>query len=71
VVSGVAAYLALSVAVSLVLAASLGRIGDEGSELIETEVWTNAPLGREALEVPRTVDAPSSPSEHAAALRRR
>jgi hypothetical protein len=71
VVIGAAAFLVLSVAVSIVLAAILGRIGSEVSQLIETEVWTNAPLEREALEVPRPVDAPPSRSEHAAASRHR
>jgi hypothetical protein len=71
VVSGAAAFLALSVAVSIVLAAILGRIGTEVSQLIETDVWTNAPLEREALEVPRLMEAPASRIEHAAASRRR
>jgi hypothetical protein len=70
VVIGAGAFLALSLAVSIVLAAILGRIGADVSQLIETEVWTNAPLEREALEEPRPVDAPSR-SEHAAASRRR
>ena len=70
-VIGAGAFLVLSVAVSIVLAAILGRIGGEVSQLIETEVWTNAPLEREALEVPRPVDAPPSRSEHATASRRR
>ncbi len=69
--SGAAAFLALSVAVSIVLGAILGRIGTEVSQLIETEVWSNAPLEREALEVPRGMDAPPSRSEHAEASRRR
>jgi hypothetical protein len=70
VVIGAGAFLVLSVAVSIVLAVILGRIGSEVSQLIETEVWTNAPLEREALEVPRPVDAPPSRSEHAASRRR-
>jgi hypothetical protein len=70
-VIGAGAFLVLSVAVSIVLAAILGRIGGEVSHLIETEVWTNAPLEREALEVPEPVDAPSSRSQHATASRRR
>jgi hypothetical protein len=65
----VGAFLVLSLAVSIVLAAILGRIGADVSQLIETEVWSNAPLEREALEEPRPVDAP--PSEHVAASRRR
>jgi hypothetical protein len=68
---GAGAFLVLSLAVSIVLAAILGRIGADVSELIETEVWTNAPLEREELEEPRPVDAPRSRSEHAAASRRR
>jgi hypothetical protein len=68
---GVGAFLVVSLAVSIVLAAILGRIGDDVSQLIETEVWTNAPLEREALEEPRPVEAPPSRSEHAAASRRR
>jgi hypothetical protein len=71
VVIGAGGFLVLSVAVSIVLAAILGRIGGEVSQLIETEVWTNAPLEREALEVPPRMEAPSSRSEHAAASRRR
>jgi hypothetical protein len=71
VVIGAGAWLVLSVAVSIVLAAILGRIGTEVSQLIETEVWTNAPLEREALEVARPVDAPPSRSERATASRRR
>lgn len=70
-VIGAGAFLVLSVAVSIVLAAILGRIGGEVSQLIETEVWTNAPLERETLEVPGPVDAPPSRSEHATASRRR
>src|SRR5437763_11155595 len=66
----VVAFLLLSVAVSFAVAAILGRIGAEVSQLIETEIWTKAPLGREALEVPDS-DARSSRSEHAAAPRRR
>jgi cytochrome P450 len=71
VVIGVGVFLVLSVAVSLALAAILGWIGAEVSRLIETEVWTDAPLEREALEAPRPVDAPSSLSERGAAARRR
>jgi hypothetical protein len=71
VVIGAGAFLVLSVAVSIVLAAILGRIGSEVSQLIETDVWTDAPLEREALEVPRSVGAPPSRSEHAAPSRRR
>jgi hypothetical protein len=74
VVIGAGAFLVLSVAVSIVLAAILGRIGSEVSQLIETDVWTDAPLEREALEVlevPQPVDAPPLRSEHAAASRRR
>jgi hypothetical protein len=71
VVIGAGGFLVLSVAVSIVLAAILGRIGAEVSQLVETEVWTNAPLEREALEVPPRMEAPSSRSEHAAASRRR
>jgi hypothetical protein len=67
----VGAFLALSLVVSIVLAAILGRIGADVSQLIETEVWANAPVVREALEVPRAVDAPSSRSEHATASPRR
>ena len=68
---GAGVFLVLSVAVSIVLAAILGRIGNEVSQLIETEVWTNAPLEREAVEVTRPVEAPPSRSEHAATLRHR
>ena len=68
---GAGAFLVLSLAVSIVLAAILGRIGTDVSQLIETEVWTNAPLEREELEEPRPVDAPPSRSEHATASRRR
>jgi hypothetical protein len=68
---GVGAFLVVSLAVSIVLAAILGRIGADVSQLIEREVWTNAPLEREALEEPGPVDAPPSRSEHAAASRRR
>jgi hypothetical protein len=71
VVIGAGAFLVLSVAVSIVRAAILGRIGSEVSQLIETDVWTDAPLEREALEVPQPVDTPPSRSEHAAASRRR
>ena len=70
-VIGAGAFLVLSVAVSIVLAAILGRIGGEVSQLIETEVWTNAPLEREALEASGPVDAPPSRSEHATASRHR
>jgi len=71
VLVGAGAFLVLSVAVSIVLAVILGRIGAEVSHMVETEVWTNAPLEREALEEPRPVDAPPSRSEQAAASRRR
>jgi hypothetical protein len=47
VIVGTAAFLFLSVAVSFALAAILGHIGQEVSELLEDpDLWATAPLTR-------------------------
>jgi hypothetical protein len=47
---GLAASLLFSVLVALVLAAILGRIGREVSELLDPELWSSAPTARERIE---------------------
>ena len=47
VLVGIAAFLLFSLVVGLALAAILGRIGEEVSELLEGESWVSAPLSRE------------------------
>jgi hypothetical protein len=39
-------FLALSLAAGLALAAILGRIGEEASQLFESQAWASAPLKR-------------------------
>lgn len=56
VILGVAAFLLLSVVVSAAVAALLGRISQEVSELLEPESWASAqswasaPLTREVIQ---------------------
>ena len=39
-------FLALALAAGLALAAILGRIGEEASQLLESQAWASAPLKR-------------------------
>jgi hypothetical protein len=58
---GVAAFILFSVAVSFALAAVLGHIGQEVSELLEEpDLWANAPLTREEIQAEQ--EAPSERS---------
>jgi hypothetical protein len=58
---GGAAFFVFSAAVSLALAAILGHIGQEVSELLEEpDLWANAPLTREEIQVEQ--DAPTEQS---------
>lgn len=50
VLVGAAAFVSLSVVVSLALAALLGRIARETTELLEGEFWSSASLTREVRE---------------------
>jgi hypothetical protein len=47
---GFGAFFLISVLLSLALAAILGRIGREASELFESVQWAQAPLTREQVE---------------------
>ena len=49
---GVAGALGASLLVGLAVAAVLGRIGDEMSDLLETAVWDSAPLSRDRYAAP-------------------
>jgi len=44
---GVASLLTLSILLALIVAAVLGRIGREVSQLLDLEPWSTAPLSRE------------------------
>jgi type II secretory pathway pseudopilin PulG len=51
VIVGTAAFVVLSVAVSVALASLLGRISEqEEAELVEAELWSIASLTREQLD---------------------
>lgn len=59
---GAAAFFLFSVAVSFALAAILGRIGQEVSELLEEpDLWATAPLAREEIQAEQ--DAPTERSD--------
>jgi hypothetical protein len=61
VIVGAAALFLFSVAVSFALAAILGHIGQEVSELLEEpNLWANAPLTREEIQAEQ--DAPTERS---------
>jgi hypothetical protein len=53
VIAGTAGFLALSTVVALALAAVLGQIGSDVSQVFEADLWTDAPLGlgREEREI--------------------
>jgi hypothetical protein len=62
VIMGTAAFFLLSVAVSFALAAILGHIGREVSELLEEpDVWTDAPLTREEVQAEQEAPTERSP----------
>jgi hypothetical protein len=77
-VAGVGAFLLLSIVVSLVLAAILGQIGRDVSDLLESapgvaaeveesESWASAPLAREAIAEKQRIPAEGqSPTDAAA-----
>jgi hypothetical protein len=46
VILAIGAYFALSLAVSLMLGAILGRISEKASQLFESQAWASAPLKR-------------------------
>jgi hypothetical protein len=46
VIVAITGFLALSLAAGLALAAILGRIGDEASQLLDSDAWASAPLKR-------------------------
>ena len=50
-IAGAGAFVVLSVVASLGIAALLGQIGRDVSDLLESEAWTRAPLGRDEGEV--------------------
>jgi hypothetical protein len=50
-IAGAGAFVVLSVVGSLGIAALLGQIGRDVSDLLESEAWTRAPLGRDEGEV--------------------
>jgi hypothetical protein len=47
---GLAAFFMIAALLSLSVAAILGRISREASELIESELWAQVPLTREQVE---------------------
>ena len=51
VIAGAGVFIALSIVAALAVAAILGQIGSDVSQLFETEVWTDAPLTREEREI--------------------
>jgi hypothetical protein len=61
VIVGAGAFLFLSVVASLAVAAVLGRIAQETTELLEGEFWSSASLTRE-----RTREEQEAPTEQAA-----
>jgi hypothetical protein len=65
---GTAAFLLLSGVIGLALAATLGRISREVSELLEPELWASAPLAREEIQAEQEAPAERTPSsEHVGA----
>jgi hypothetical protein len=51
---GFGAFFLLAALLSLAVAAILGRISREASELIESELWAQVPLTREQVEAKTT-----------------
>ena len=51
VIAGTGIFVALSIVVAIAVAAVLGQIGSDVSQLFETDVWTDAPLRREEDEI--------------------
>jgi hypothetical protein len=70
VIVGIAAFFFLSVAVSLAVAAVLGRIGEEVTELLETELWSTASLNREETQEEQEAPAERSAASAQAGARR-
>jgi hypothetical protein len=72
VIVGTAAFFLLSVAVSFALAAILGRIGQEVSELLEEpNSWADAPLTREEVQAEQEAPTERAPVESRAGARTR
>ncbi len=68
---GTAAFLLLSVVVSLALAAILGHIGQEVSELLEEpDFWSTAPLTREEIQAEQEATAGRAPVSDQGVVRR-
>jgi hypothetical protein len=62
---GAAVLLLLSGVIGLALAAILGRISREVSELLEPEFWASAPLAREEIQAEQEAPVERAPSsEH-------
>jgi hypothetical protein len=51
VIAGAGAFVVLSIAVPLGIAAILGQIGRDVSELLESEAWVRAPLAQDVRDV--------------------
>jgi hypothetical protein len=69
---GLGALFLISALLSLAVAAILGRIGREASELFESELWTRAPLTREHVEAKtKTASAPDDGRQQQRVGRRR
>jgi hypothetical protein len=72
VIVGTAAFFLLSVAVSFALAAILGHIGQEVSELLEEpNSWADAPLTREEIQAEQEAPTERAPVESRAGARTR
>jgi hypothetical protein len=65
---GAGAFLLLSGVVGLALAATLGRISREVSELLEPELWASAPLTREEIQAEQEAPAEQTPSSERVGL---
>jgi hypothetical protein len=59
---GAGAFLLLSGVIGLGLAATLGRISREVSDLLEPELWASAPLTREEIQDEEEAPAERTPS---------
>jgi hypothetical protein len=68
---GTAAFLLLSVVVSLALAAILGHIGQEVSELLEEpDFWSTTPLTREEIQAEQEASTEQAPVSDRDVVRR-
>jgi hypothetical protein len=61
VIAGIAGFVALSIVIALALAAVLGQLGSDVSELFENDFWTDAPCREERESEEARADEAADP----------